>query len=158
MGLLAKYATADLNRNSRLSWDEISVFQRELYRNYAYQANDNALRPDEFIDSGGGDCEDWALVTAGLLEFWGYQARVGSIRSPDNSRGHAVCLVFSLEKPSRHFYYHFSETGQFNGDLVEAGYYIPIDYNLIGRLSNAVESGWELRRIYTPEKIYGVAM
>ena len=145
-------------RDGKLSWEEIGTFQRVLYRGFSYETNQIALRPDEFLASGGGDCEDWSLVTAGLLRFWGYEPYIGSIRSLDDSQGHAVCLVKSNEKPQHSFYFRFKESGTFNGGFVGAGYYVPIDYDLVGGLSNAVGSNWTLKRVYVPERIYGAAM
>ena len=156
--LIHSYASADTDRNGQLSWSEIGSFQRALYRDYSYKMNKTALRPDEFIESGGGDCEDWSLVTAGLLRFWGYKSYIGSIRSPDDSQAHALCLIKSIEKPKNSFYFHFSEGGAFNGTQIDAGYYIPIDYDNVGSLSNAVESNWKLKKMYIPENIYGAAM
>ena len=156
--LLARYADADKNCDAALSWSEIASFQRSLKQDFAYISNDVALRPDNFLVSGGGDCEDWSLVTAGLLRFWGYQTYIGSMRSSDNINRHAVCLVRLAEKPSGYFYYHFEESGTFGGSYISSGYYVPIDYENVGSLTSAVGPGWELRHIYTPEKIYGMAM
>lgn len=156
--LIARYTSADADRNGKLSWEEIGTFQRALYRRFAYEPNQTALRPDEFLAAGGGDCEDWSLVTAGLLRFWGYGAYIGSIRSPDNLQGHAVCLVKTPDKPQNFLYYRFKESGMFNGTFVEEGYYVPIDYQLVGSLTSAAGSNWRLKRMYVPEKIYGATM
>lgn len=152
------FVAADADKSSSLSWAEIGAFQRRLRRDYTYMENETALRPDQFIAAGGGDCEDWSLVTAELLRFWRHEAYIGSIRSPDDRRGHAVCLVRVSQKPPRYMYYRFTESGSFGGSHIKAGYYIPIDYEQVGALTNAVEPGWELRHIYMPESIYGLAM
>jgi len=156
--LAGRYAAADIDKNELLSWAEIETFQRTLSLSCSYEANETALRPDEFFAAGGGDCEDWSLVTAGLLRFWGYRSYIGSLRSPDDRQGNAVCLVWSEEKPPRFVYYHFEESGTFNGTHVEAGFYIPVDYDTIGALTNAAGPDWKLERMYVPEKIYGAAM
>ena len=58
-GLLAIYIDADVNKNGILSWEEIKSFQMKINREYNYILNETALRPDEFVKEGGGDCEDW---------------------------------------------------------------------------------------------------
>ena len=157
-GLLSLYASADANRDASLSWSEIAAFQRNLYERYAYRHNNTALRPDEFIAAGGGDCDDWSLVTAGLLRYWGYDPYIGAIRSPDGSEYHAVCLIRVAERPPAYAYYHFDEDGHLNGRPIKAGYYVPIDYDNVGTLSNAVKGHWKLHRMYRPESIYGALM
>ena len=134
------------------------MFQEALRDRFAYVSNGTALRPDEFYSSGGGDCEDWALMTAGLLRFWGFDAFVGSLRPPDDSSGHAVCLVRLDGEPKGMIFYPFEESGAFNGTDVDAGYYVPIDYQHVGSLSSAVGKNWRLRYIYIPEEIYGSTM
>ena len=83
---------------------------------------------------------------------------IGSIRSPDDRQGHAVCLIKSTDKPQHSFYFRFKESGAFNGTYIGAGYYILIDYDSVGSLTNAVGSNWKLKRVYIPEKIYGTTM
>ena len=121
-------------------------------------SNQIVLRPDEFLAEGGEDCEDWSLVTAGLLRFWGWECYVGSIGSPDNAESHAVCLVRMNSKPSAYSYYEFEDSALLGGMRVRAGYYVPIDYEHVGSLSNAVGRGWRLRYIREPVGIYGVGM
>ena len=67
--LISRYAAADLDRDGSLSWNEIRAFQNKLCYSNSYKANETALNPEEFFESGGGDCEDWSLATAGLLKF-----------------------------------------------------------------------------------------
>lgn len=156
--LISLYLGADRNRNGYLSWDELQTFQTRLDNDYRYIANDLAIKPNEFLTQGGGDCEDWSLVTAGLLRFWGWEAYVGSI-SPTSGVGHAVCLVRMNAKPSAsHSYYHFDGTDRLAGRAIRAGYYVPIDYDHVGRLTRAAKRGWRLRQIYEPESIYGRRM
>lgn len=97
--LEALYAGADTDRDGYLTWREIQGFQRLLLRRYNYRNNATALRPDDFIALGGGDCEDWALVTCGLLRYWGWTGYVGAFYPPMGGNGHAVCLVRWAEKP-----------------------------------------------------------
>ena len=46
----------------------------------------------------------------------------------------------------------------FDGEPVRPGYYVPIDYQVVGGSSSAVKRGWLLRDLYTPERIYGKVM
>jgi hypothetical protein len=56
---------------------------------------------------------------------------------------------------SGYSYYHFPEGENFAGKAVPASYYVPVDYEKVDGLSNAVEKRWSLRGIYEPESIYG---
>ena len=85
------YERADTDGNGCLAWAELSSFQARLARTYAYLSNEPALRPDQFMRSGGGDCEDWALFTCGLLRYWGWDPWVGSF-GPGGSGGRPRCV------------------------------------------------------------------
>jgi len=67
--LAGRYLDADLNGSGRLSFEELRVFQQQTYRNFRYEENGLALRPDKFLAIGGGDGEDFALYSAGLLRY-----------------------------------------------------------------------------------------
>lgn len=153
------YAGAHSDRDGYLSWQEIGDFQRRLALTYRYRSNGTALRPDEFLAQGGGDCEDWALLTCGLLRYWGWTGYVATFSPPGGGSGHALCMVRRLDLPWG-FEYYTVEAGVYawDGALVDPGYYLPIDYDVVGVTSNAVKSGWRLERFYTPERIYGCAM
>jgi len=97
--LLPIYIDADTNKNGFLSWNEIQSFQMKINREFKYIANDTALSPDEFVKEGGGDCEDWALFTAGLLRFWNYDTYIGSLNFKNDY--HAIVLVKINEMPFR---------------------------------------------------------
>ena len=156
--LIALYLRADEDRNGYMSWPELASFQRRLDSSYRYSANGTAIRPDEFLAQGGGDCEDWSLVTAGLCRFWGWETYVGSI-GPESGTGHAVALIRMNQKPNpRYAYYHFNGNEVIGGRSVLEGYYVPVDYGYVGKLSSAVNRGWRLRGIYSPESIYGKIM
>ena len=116
------------------------------------------LTPDEFIAQGGGDCEDWSLITSGLLRYWGIESYVGRLSSPKGDSAHAICLVYQSTKPISGLYYYISSDTTYYGFKISAGYYIPIDYENVGDLSNAVDDSWELEKIYYPEDIYGNVM
>ncbi len=157
--LFSRYLEADLNGSGKLSFDELEAFQRKTYRDFQYEANELALRPDEFLEANGGDCEDFALYTAGLLRFWGWDPYIGSLGPSRGGIGHAVCL--SYEEGSFSGLYTYFELESWvaeDGTGLKPGKYVPIDYDQVGGLTNAVEKGWKLRSIYIPEKAWGLVM
>jgi len=153
------YAGADTDRDGYLCWKEIEEFQGKLASRYQYRHNTTALRPDEFLARGGGDCEDWALVTCGLLRYWGWDGYVAALFPPGGGDGHALCMARRAEPP-RGFEYYRVEEGVYarDGEPVRPGYYVPIDYQVVGGSSSAVKRGWHLEAFYTPERIYGAPM
>jgi len=157
--LIDRYIKADLNASGKLSWDELSAFQKKSYREFRYEANDRALRPDEFLQAGGGDCDDFALYSAGLLRFWGWEPYLGSLAGSRNGVGHAVCLSFEEGSvPGGFTWFDLSSWSSEEGTTLKNGRYVPIDYDQVGSLSDAVEKGWKLRSIYIPEKAWGLRM
>jgi len=157
--LAGRYLDADLNGSGRLSFDELRVFQERTYRDFRYEANEPALRPDEFLAAGGGDCEDFALYTAGLLRYWGWDPYIGSLAGSASGIGHAVCLSYEEGSfPEGFMYFDLDAWTTEDGSPLQPGTYVPIDYQHVGSLSNAVEKGWKLRSIYTPEKAWGLDM
>jgi len=158
-GLADRYLDADLNGSGRLSFDELRVFQEQTYRKFRYEGNELALRPDEFLAAGGGDCEDFALYTAGLLRYWGWEPYIGSLAASDSGIGHAVCLSYEEGSfPDGFTYFELEAWTTKDGAEVRPGTYVPIDYDHVGSLSNAVGKGWKLRSVYTPEKAWGLEM
>ncbi|MFW5728554.1 MAG: WYL domain-containing protein [Spirochaetota bacterium] len=145
--LLRRYAHADTNADGDLDWQEIRVFQRRLYSEYRYLTNDIALTPDSFFRNGGGDCEDWSLVTAGLLQFWQIPAYVASIASETGF--HAVALVRTSRPPAGALYFTFED----HWDLPD-GAYVPIDYDKVGGLTNAVGPAYRVRAVWVPHTLY----
>ncbi len=156
--LEAIYRGADRDADDSLGWDELAAFQSWLDRTYAYRSNAFALRPDQFLAQGGGDCEDWALFSCGLLRFWGWDPYVGSFAPSEHEVGHAVCLVRVTESPPRFRAWTVDADGTLGGYSVRAGEYVPVDYDTVGGLTNAVGDGWRLRAIWKPEAIYGERM
>ena len=156
--LLMIYAAADTDRDEGLSWGELEEFQELAAGTFTYAANSRALRPDEFLAAGGGDCEDFALFTAGLVRFWGGLPYIGVIRGGDRTAGHAVCLVYSREEPVYHFYWTNDGSAVYPGLDLPAGYFVPVDYEFVGGLSNAAAKGWSLAEIMIPEEIYGLPL
>jgi hypothetical protein len=157
--LASRYLDADLNGSSRLSFDELDTFQDRTFREFRYEANERALRPDEFLAAGGGDCEDFALYTAGLLRFWGWEPYIASFAGSNEGTGHAVCLSYEEGAfPSDYTYFRIDEWTTEDGSTLKPGSYVPIDYDHVGSLSSAVHPGWKLRSVYTPEKAWGLEM
>ena len=151
------YAGADKNNDFRLSWQEIQLFQNNLYYSYKYRNNSKALRPDEFVNRGGGDCEDWALMTSGLLTYWGYRSYIGIFEPRSRRTAHAICFLYTTKKPPGSYtYIHLTSITGYkeNNKDVRPGYYIPIDYNVVGGYSNAMGRNWFLVNIDNPKDIY----
>jgi hypothetical protein len=123
-----------------------------------YRVNALALRPDQFLAQGGGDGEDWALFSCGLLRFWGWDPCVGSFAPSESAVGHAVCLVRVSESLPRFRSWTVDADGTLGGCSVEAGTYVPVDYENVGDPTNAVGDGWRLRAIWKPGAIYGEQM
>ena len=146
--LIALFAGTDGDHDGEISWQEIQRFQTALDRTYRYQSNSTALRPDEFMAAGGGDCEDWALMTAGMLQFWGIPVFIGSLAS--STGHHAIALVPTTRIPPGAMTIDVP-----TGGSLRAGSYIPIDYEHVGRLSNAVARRFTVEWIWVPEEIYG---
>ncbi len=152
------YAGADCDGNGHLAWAEIVAFQDALYRTCRYRSNPTALRPDEFLAQGGGDCEDWALFTCGLLRYWGWNASVGGFSWPGSASGHAVALVRSGAPIEGYGSIRIPAGVVLAGQEVKAGYWIPIDYQVVGGLSNAVGADAKLDHVWEPESLYGREM
>ncbi len=142
------FAWADGNQDGEVSWEEMQRFQSALDLNYRYELNPTALRPDEFMAAGGGDCEDWALMTAGMLQFWGIPVFIGSLSS--STGHHAIALVPTTRVPPGAMTIDIPAGGS-----LRAGSYVPIDYEHVGCLSNAVAREFTVERIWVPEEIYG---
>ncbi|MFW5712007.1 MAG: WYL domain-containing protein [Spirochaetota bacterium] len=169
--LLARYMGADTDRNGHLSWPEVEAFQRQTYRLFTYRANQRALPPDEFLARRGGDCEDFALYTCGLLEFWGWNCKVACFFPPGGGSGHAIAMVWSARPINGYGYIHVSGSADQRSSLTAAayagprstaylrpGYWIPIDYDSIGRFSQAMSSNWTLWDLNDPVDLYGAVM
>ena len=154
--LLSIYSEADTNKNGFLSWKEIQNFQMKINRDFEYIFNDTALRPDEFVKNGGGDCEDWALFTAGLLRFWNYETYIGSLNFKDNY--HAVTLVKVKELPFRFKGYKITSAEMESGETLPEGIYTCIDYYRVGRVTKASGRKPRLIRVSNPEWYYGRKM
>jgi hypothetical protein len=152
------YVSADANRSDSLSWAELATFQRTIRSRYRYLSNETALSPDQFLAQGGGDCEDWAELTCGLLRYWGWEPYVGSFRSPAGDEAHAVCLVRVAEAERGFTYCDIPEGAVLTTGSAPAGRFVPVDYEVVGGFSSAMGSSWNLHALYVPERIYGSPM
>jgi transglutaminase-like putative cysteine protease len=140
-----------------LDWDEIRSFQKRLYAAYRYQHNNTALSPDQFVAQGGGDCDDWAIMTVSMLQYWGIKAYVGSFFSPeDRAIGHAVALVSVSTVPSGFRSYHLADWTEYHTKQpLPDGDYVPIDYTAVGDTTNAMASSWVLTSACEAVRMYG---
>ena len=155
--VIERLAAADSNGDEVLSWREVEEFQSRLFHSMRYEHNATALRPDLFLAAGGGDCEDFALVTAALFRYWGREAYIASIESADGTF-HAVAFVPARGPgvPAKPLHY---QTVEYSGSRhVPPGDYIPIDYQHVGAFSNAVVAPATLFAVDVPETLYGRTM
>jgi transglutaminase-like putative cysteine protease len=153
--LMQIYMNADSDRNGHLSWREVAEFQRNTYRTYAYRYNNTALDPSDFLREGGGDCEDFALYTCGMLRFWGWNCKVAGFYPPGGGYGHAIAMVWSAAPINGYGYIRIDKGREVGNTYMQAGYWIPIDYDSIGDYSSAMGDDWELWNLDDPEDLYG---
>ena len=153
--LMQIYMNADSDRNGHLSWREVAEFQRKTYRSFEYRYNSTALDPAEFLRQGGGDCEDFALFTCGMLRFWGWNCKVAGFYPPGGGCGHAIAMVWSAAPINGYGYIRIPEGCMVGSTYMQAGCWIPIDYDSIGDFSSAMGDDWELWDLDDPEDLYG---
>jgi hypothetical protein len=151
------FESADSDHSGGLSMAEIQAFQSRLFRRFSYMNNDTALRPDQFLDAGGGDCDDWALAAAGMLRYWGFTPWL-VIYGAGTGDAHAVCFLQVPRAPGGVDFIMLDSPAEFADATLPAGCYIPIDYDHVGSLSSAVAPGWTMRDAWVPEKAYGQPM
>ncbi|HPQ35629.1 MAG TPA: EF-hand domain-containing protein [Tenuifilaceae bacterium] len=145
------FRNADSNGDGKISVGELQSFQNWLKRSFKYKQNSTALHPDDFIDQGGGDCEDFSIMTTCMLNYHGVVAYVAGFGRVTVNK-HAVCIAqVTSDKVSGYLYYTLSGWG------IPSGIYIPIDYEKVGGLS-AIDRRWKIARINKPVSIYGVYM
>jgi len=147
----------DLDSSGTLSWDEVEQFQKYVFRNYTYFRSQTALSPQDFQARGGGDCKAFSLISAEFFRFWGWTAWVATFFN--STAGHAICVVRAdSTAPARYYRFHFTGRKTVEGDQVPDGDYVPIDYDIVGGFSTALEAGMKMRDLFTPRKIYGVVL
>ena len=150
--LVARYFAADLDGSGKLSWDELLVFQKKTFAEFTYKADITDHRPSSFIHRGFGNCVDFSLYTAELLRFWGWEPYIACWESPGGDAGHA--LVFSYESgpvPAGFTSFELGLSWTADGSPLNAGRFVPIDYDHVGSLSSAIGTGWKFRELWTPE-------
>lgn len=152
--LTRMFGNADANRDGWLSWGEITHFQSRLFRSYRYLTNATALRPEQFLAAGGGDCEDWAIMTAVFLRFWGMNPAIGSISSSTGQ--HAVTFVPASNVPEHHLL--ITAWDPTNMDFYHEVVYTPVDYYVVGGLSGAVGTDYQLTTVYHPPDMFGMPL
>lgn len=158
--LFSVYRGADTNRDGILSWTELQAFQTWVYRSFRYELNTTALAPNRFGAVGGGDCEDFALYTCGLLTYWGIECYIGVFAPAGNPFGggsHAVALMV-VEDPG---FYKCTITvadGATIAHPARGRTVIPIDYDVVGGFTRATPNPWVLTHVYEQRPIYGTYM
>lgn len=148
--LTRMFGNADANRDGWLSWGEITHFQSWLFRSYRYLTNATALRPEQFLAAGGGDCEDWAIMTAAFLRFWGMNPSVGIVEGDYGP--HAVTFVPAVNVPAG-----FLRITGWNPTNIEYEevVYAPIDYYVVGGLSTAVGPEFTFLSVHHTPDMFG---
>ncbi|MFN0050167.1 MAG: transglutaminase domain-containing protein [Cytophagales bacterium] len=145
------YQNADLNKNNKLEVFELQQFQNDLCKRYKYKNNVVALNPDQFINQGRGDCEDFAIITCNLLRFYGETAYVASFGKYSKFGGHCLCFWKVKGKvPS----YATNWYKMYNRKTRSNDTYIPIDYQKVGGLT-AIDGRFKPYRLSDPEEMYG---
>ena len=145
------FRNADSNNDGRISVDELKFFQSWLVGTYKYKENSTAFHPDDFLTQGGGDCEDFAIITTCMLNFHGVVAYVAGFGRVTVNK-HAVCIVeVTNDNALGYLFYTLQGWG------IPSGIYIPVDYETVGGFST-IDRRWKIARISTPVNIYGVYM
>lgn len=142
------FKDADRNNDRQIDLGELQSYQYMLKRRFKYKSNSTALHPNDFYAQGGGDCEDFAIMTTCLLNYYGIVAFVGSFGRVTTNK-HSLCMVMvKLPVPPGYLYY------TFNGYGVPKGTYIPVDYEKVGGLV-AIDRRWKIARMTAPVDMYG---
>jgi len=156
--LMDLFINADIDKSGKLSLSELTIFQQNLTKNYKYIDNNIALRPDKFLALGGGDCEDWALLTAALCNFWGIDAYIACFFG-NEEYGHAICVIkYENNIPFQHIFWQFKNLFTNEGHSIPDGIYIPIDYQFVGSVSSALSAGMKLKYLFIPSQMYGITI
>jgi len=145
------FHNADTNGDGKISVAELQRFQNWLKCNFIYKSNSTALHPDDFIAYGGGDCEDFAIMTTCMLNYHGVVAYVAGFgRVTVNKHALVIVQVTSDTTPGYLFY-------TLQGWGIPTGIYIPVDYEKVGGLI-AIDRRWKIARVNAPVNIYGAYM
>lgn len=140
--------SADRNKDKKISVGELQMFQYRLVREFKYKHNKTALHPNDFVAQGGGDCEDFAIMTTCMLNHYGIVAYVASFGRVTTNK-HSLCMV-KTQKPVPPGYLYYT----LNGWNAPKGTYIPVDYDKIGGLK-AIDRRWKIARMVRPKHLIG---
>lgn len=145
--VLEIFKGADSNNDHKISLSELQSFQNWLDWSFEYKENETALRPDDFIEQGGGDCEDFAIMTCCMLNYHNIVAFVAGYGRVTVNK-HAVCLLQIKEPVPPGFLFYTLQNWN-----VPDGLYTPIDYDKIGGLQ-AIDRRWKIAVINKPVDMY----
>jgi len=115
--VVSVFATFDINNDSLLDLDEMKIAYDTLTSTITYRYDDENAEPEpgtiigdgrpgpdyfqmpeETLKEQAGDCEDFAILFASLLNYYGYIAFVGDIDCDgDGEVDHATCLLYAPE-------------------------------------------------------------
>jgi hypothetical protein len=146
--VLQLFQKADSNNDNKITAGELQIFQYALVLNFRYKQNKTALHPNDFVAQGGGDCEDFALMTTCMLNYYGIVAYVAMFGRVTTNK-HSLCMV-KTQKPVPPGYLYYT----LNGWNAPKGTYIPVDYDKIGGLK-AIDRRWKIARMVKPIDIFG---
>lgn len=152
--MIRLFSSANLDDSGSLSWSEVEAFQSRLFRGYRYFTSRAALRPDQFLAKGGGDCKAFSLMAAEFFRFWGWDAWTASFFDEDS--GHMICFArANSQTPARYIRVRLMARKSAEGDRIPDGDYVPIDYDQVGGYSSATKAGMKMTNLFSPGKIYG---
>ena len=97
--LYKAYWGVDTNLDGWASPEELVKHVAGLMEWTTYQDNNYVLNPLEFVEKGGGDCDDYATYIASVFSYHGWNARVFGIGKRGKGMSHAVAGVALSEPP-----------------------------------------------------------
>ena len=145
--VLSLFQNADRNRDKKISREELQWYQDMLVRTFAYKNNELALTPDQFINQGGGDCEDFAIMTCCMLNYHGVIAYIANFGRVTVNKHSLRMVKITKPVPPGFLYYELDY-------VVPKGIYIPVDYDTIGGLE-AIDRRWKIASMSIPKEMYG---
>jgi len=152
--LVTLYGVIDLDKSGTLDMHELGLSLEAVRRLFKYEANDIGMAPEQFWNAFAGDCEDFAIFTAELLEYYGIEACIGMLAAPNGWDYHAVCLAkFDKSLSGKMTRYMIQGNSR-----VHAGDYTVIDYHFIGAFSDPRFAGWKLESVWDTKDLIGKRM
>jgi len=115
--VVSVFTVFDINNDSLLDLNEMKIAYDTLTSTITYRYDDERAepepgtiigdgrpgpdyfqKPEETLKEQAGDCEDFAILFASLLNYYGYIAFVGDIDCDgDGEVDHATCLLYAPE-------------------------------------------------------------